>query len=406
MRQTRIAHVTTVDVSLRYLLLNQLQSLQQSGYQVTGISSPGPEVAVLRTAGIRHIAVPMARTPSPVADLVSLWRLYRLMRRERFTIVHTHTPKAGLLGQLAARLAGVPIVVNTLHGFYFHERMRPAARRFYIAMEKIAALCSSSILSQNQEDIETAIRERICPANKISHLGNGIDLTCFDRRHFSQEEISRARGEIGLPECAPVVGFVGRLAGRRKGFLDFLAAARQVSAQMPATRFLIIGEADHGKPDAVEPGAARECGVEDVCLFLGHRPNKDLPLLYALMDVLVLPSLFEGIPRVIMEAAAMGIPAIATDVKGNREVVEHGRTGLLVPYGDPQALAHAILRILTNPEEARAMGQQSRCMAAECFDEQEVFATIKAEYTRLLRERGLQPRQTRAATNMVQDRRE
>src|SRR6266480_3246854 len=132
MKPVKIAHVTTVDVSLRYLLLNQLQSLREAGYEVVGISAPGPEVAHLEAAGIRHIAVVMTRNLTPLADLVSFWRLYQIMRREHFSIVHTHTPKAGLLGQLAARLAGVPLVINTVHGFYLHSGMRPIARRIYL----------------------------------------------------------------------------------------------------------------------------------------------------------------------------------------------------------------------------------------------------------------------------------
>src|SRR5205823_11397422 len=222
MNPVKIAHVTTVDVSLRYLLLNQLQSLREAGYEVVGISAPGPEVAHLEAAGIRHIAVAMTRDLTPLADLVSFWRLYQVMRRERFTIVHTHTPKAGLLGQLAARLGGVPIVVNTVHGFYFHDNMSAGARRFYIWMEKIAALCSDRILSQNAEDVETAVRERISSREKITLLGNGIDLTRFDPNRVSDTAVEELRATYNIPAGVPVVGFVGRLAAKRKGFLDFL----------------------------------------------------------------------------------------------------------------------------------------------------------------------------------------
>ena len=377
----KIAHVTTVDMSLLGLLLNQLQSLGDEGYEVVGISSPGTDVPAIEAAGIRHLAVPISRNLTPLADLVSLWRLYRTMRRERFTIVHTHTPKAGLLGQLAARLAGVPIVVNTVHGFYFHEHMSARARRFYITMERVAAWCSHLILSQNAEDIQTALKEGICKPDKIRFLGNGIDLTQFDP--------SIERGEIpGISPDAPVVGFVGRLAARRKGFLDFLAAARQIAAQLPQVRFLIAGNADAGKPDAVEPSVAADYGIADRCVFLGQRPNAELPPLYKRMNVLVLPSLFEGVPRVVMEAAAMGTPCVVTDVKGNREAVTHDRNGLLVPFGDVPALASAILRILTEPDTAQRMSAEARRIAAERFDERLVFEKVKAEYRSLLGKNG------------------
>jgi len=383
-----VAHITTVDLSLRYLLMNQMRSIQDAGYAVVGISAPGPEVATLEAAGIRHIPVAMTRNFTPHADLLSLWHLYRVMRRERFTIVHTHTPKPGLLGQLAARLARVPVVVNTLHGFYFHDHMHPAWRRFYITTEMIAARCSDVILSQNSEDIQTAIRERICRPEKIKLLGNGIDLTQFDPARISADAVLACRRELGIAAAAPVVGFVGRLAARRKGFLDFLAAARNLAEQLPDVRFLIVGEADHGKPDAVEPAAAAEYGIADRCLFLGQQPNDRLPLLYKVMSLLVLPSLFEGVPRAVMEASAMQTPAVVTDVKGNREAVEHDRNGLLVPLGDVAALTAAILCILNDRAMAGRMSVEARRMALERFDERLVFARVQDEYARLLRVKG------------------
>lgn len=384
MKKVKIAHVSTVDISLRDLLLNQLQSLSAAGYEVTGIASMDGCAPALQAAGVRPIHVPMSRKLTPMADLRSLARLWQVMRRERFTLVHTHTPKAGLLGQLAARLARVPLVVNTVHGFYFHEHMAPSARRFYILLERIAARCSNLILSQNEEDIRAALQERICRPGQIEFLGNGIDLARFDPALVDPDEQARAREHIGIPPGAPVIGFVGRLAARRKGFLDFLAAARMAAAHRPDLRFLILGAADLGKADAVEPERAREYGIASQCHFLGLRPNEELPLYYSLMDVLVLPSLFEGVPRVIMEASAMGLPTVASDVKGNREAVFEGRNGWLVPFGDVPALGTAMLQVLNDPETARRIREQCRPLALERFDEQEVFRKVKASYARLL----------------------
>ncbi|HSD25773.1 MAG TPA: glycosyltransferase, partial [Vicinamibacteria bacterium] len=211
----RVAHVTTIDGSLRYLLLDQLLALRERGYEVTGISSPGRDVTFLEARGIRHEAVAITRRLTPLADLRSLVGLYRLMRRRRFTIVHAHNPKPGLLAQVAARLAGVPVVVNTVHGFYFHERMRPTARRFYVSVERIAARCSDLILAQNEEDVETARREGIAPPPRIVRLGNGIDLERFDPARLEHESRRRTRHALGIPPDAPVVGFVGRLVAEK-----------------------------------------------------------------------------------------------------------------------------------------------------------------------------------------------
>ena len=395
----KIAHITAIDMALRYLLLNQLRAMRDAGYQVVGISSPGPERSTLEAAGIRHIAVPISRRLTPLRDIVSLWTLYRVLRAERFTIVHTHTPKPGLLGQLAARLAGVPVIVNTVHGFYFHDGMHPAWRRFYIAVEKVAARNSDMILAINREDVQTAIRERICAPEKIKYIGEGIDVVRFDPDQVNPASVGMRRAELRLPEGAPVVGFVGRQV-REKGLLDLFAAARLVRDQVPQAHFLFVGPVDDAKADAVYPEEAAAFGIADVSRFAGMR--LDLPELYGLMDVCVLPSYREGFGRALIEASAMRKPTVATDIRGCREAVEDRRNGLLVPLSDVAALASAIAELLTDPELAASMGAAGRELALERFDERVVFRRVLAEYTRLLYEKGIQaPQIAPAAAEVV-----
>jgi glycosyltransferase involved in cell wall biosynthesis len=331
----------------------------------------------------------MTRRITPLADSLSLLRLYRLMRSRRFTIVHTHNPKPGLLAQLAARMARVPIVVNTLHGFYFHERTPAPSRRFYIALERIAARCSDLILSQNPEDVTTAIREGIAPAGRMRVLGNGIDVARFDPARVSASRRREVRAALGIPEDAPVVGFVGRLVAE-KGVGELLAAARQVLQDAPAARFLLVGETDRDKPDGVAAEVVRQSGLHEACVFAGQR--QDMPEMYAAMDVFVLPSRREGFPRAPMEASAMRVPCVVTDVRGCRQAVRHGRNGFLVPLGDVRALAQAVSRILGNPALAARLGEEGRRRAVAEFDERAVFATVLAEYGRLLEEKGLSVR--------------
>lgn len=386
MRPT-VCHVTTVDMSLKLLLLNQLKSISEQGFEVVGVSSPGPDVADVEGAGIRHIAVPMTRSPfTPLRDVVSLWRLYRTFARNDFTVVHTHTPKPALLGQLAARAAGVPVVVNTLHGFYFHEHTPALLRQFYILIEKVSAWCSDVILSQNSEDIETAVELGICAAERIKPLGNGIDVRRFDRGRVPEDRLTLLRRELGIPARSPVVGFVGRLV-REKGLLELFEAARQVAEEVPDVRFLLVGPVDGEKKDALTPETAREYGVDEICVFPGLR--RDTPELYALMDVFALPSHREGFPRAPMEASSMGVPCVVTDIRGCRETVEEGRNGLLVPLRDARALGQAILELLADPERARRMGREGTRIARERFDEELVFERVKSEYRRLLKEKGL-----------------
>lgn len=391
----RVAHVTTVDLSLRYLLLNQMKTIEHAGYEVAGISASGPEVSAVEAAGIRHFAVPLTRRITPIADLFALWELYRVMRKEAFDVVHTHTPKAGLLGQIAARLAGVPVVINTLHGFYFHDNMNPWPRRFHIAMEKIAAFCADSILSQNREDIDTAIAEGIASEEKLRWLGNGIDIMRFAPDAVSNKEKAALRAALGIREDAAVVGFVGRLV-EEKGILDLLNAARQIVDAVPSVHFLFVGPYDKEKPDALRPDVANIYGLAERCHFVGMR--QDMPQMYSLMDVLVLPSYREGFPRAPMEASAMGVPAVVSDVRGCREAVEHDVNGLRFPCGDVEALAESVIALLEDQTRRKAMGGAGRKLAEERFDERLVFARVLDEYERLLTQRELSQTKLTEAT--------
>ena len=383
MKKVKVAHVTTIDMAVRFLLLNQLLYLKERGYEVSAICSDGRWVPEIERAGIPVKTVGMKRRVSPLADLVALWHLFSYFRKEGFDIVHAHTPKAGLLGQLAAQFAGVPIIVRTLHGFYFHDGMHPAVRNFFAGLEKIAALCSDSILSQNSEDIETAIREGICDEGKIRYLGNGIDITLFDPQRITAEEVTLKRREIGIRKDERVVGMVGRLV-EEKGYLEFFQAARITKAKMPNIKFLVVGPIEKEKKDALRPDIAKDYGLADDVIFLGMR--LDMPQLYAIMDVFVLPSHREGLPRTLMEASAMGKPVVATAIRGCREVVKDGDTGILVPVKDADALAGAILSLLQDDARARAMGLAGRRRAEELFDERKVFQRVEAEYERLLKE--------------------
>lgn len=378
----KVCHVATIDRSIRFLLLNQLLSLQEAGYDVTAVCNPGPYITDIESAGIRVIPVTMKRTISPMTDLYSLWTLYNLFLREQFTIVHTHNPKPGLLGQLAAKIAKVPIIVNTVHGFYFHDDMKTTSRRFHITLEKIAATCSDRILSQNSEDIKTAISEKISPPEKIKYLGNGIDLTQFNPSRFSNEEIKLKKEELKISNEEEVVGFVGRIV-REKGILELYEAFSLVKKQIPNIKLLIVGRVDIAKNDAIPKDVVEEFGIAKDTIFTGH--VKDPAIYVALMDVFVLPSHREGFPRSPMEASAMGKPIIVTNIRGCREVIENRRNGVMVPLNDVKSLSKAIYELLTNEEKVRKMGKEGRKIALERFDEQLVFERVKSEYSQLLR---------------------
>lgn len=378
----RVVHVSTSDASIGVLLLNQLEQFRAAGYEVVAVCNPGPYVPRIEAAGVRVVPVRMIRAVTPWADLGSLARLVRALRRERPAIVHTHTPKAGLLGQYAALLARVPVRVHTIHGLYLPGHMTPRTRPLYVGLERMTMLPAHLSLSQNPEDIPVAVDERICRPDRIAFLGNGINLDRFDPARVPPARTAALRAELGLRPEDRVVGIVGRV-NREKGYPEFFQAAARIAARVPGARFVVVGPVEQEKFDALDPVAlARAAGVEDRTLYLGLRD--DMPELYSLMDVLVLPSHREGFPRAPMEASAMGRPVVATDVRGCRQAVSDGETGFLTPLRDPARLADAVVRLLEDPALARRMGGAARAYALKHFDERHAIRRTLDAYDRLL----------------------
>jgi glycosyltransferase involved in cell wall biosynthesis len=384
-RAPLIAHVTTTDISLELLLGTQLEAFARAGFEVIGVSAPGPYVAALERRGVRHVPATRAtRSLAPTKDIGAFVELVRIFRRLRPDIVHTHNPKPGVYGRIAARAAAVPVVVNTVHGLYAQHDDRAAKRALVYGLERVATTCSHAELVQNPEDLETLARLRV-PAGKLTLLGNGIDLVRFDPSSVPDDAAQRARLELGARAPTDVVvGLVGRLV-REKGYPEVFEAARRLRARMPHVRFAVIGGDDAAKSDALSARdlvAAEAAGVR----LLGARD--DVVTLYRGMDVYVLASHREGFPRAAMEAAAMGLPAVATDIRGCRQVVDHELTGLLVPARDVAALEAAIAALVSDSDRRRAMGEAARAKARQQFDEHRCVDITLSTYHRLLEARG------------------
>jgi glycosyltransferase involved in cell wall biosynthesis/ribosomal protein S18 acetylase RimI-like enzyme len=378
-RPLRVAHLTTTDLTLRYLLLGQLRRLAAEGYEVTGISAPGPNGAALEAEGIRFVPWRNAtRAWNPVADVKALAELVALLRRERFDLVHTHNPKPGVLGRVAARLAGVPLVVNTVHGLYATPEDRLRKRAAVLGAEWLAGRCSDLELYQSEEDLRWAARLRLARAGRSHLLGNGTDTGYFDPARVPAERAAALRRELGIPADALVVGAVGRLVAE-KGYRELFAAARAVRRADPRVRFLAVGAPDLEKADAIGEAELRHA-AEDV-LVTGWRD--DVRDLLAVMDVFVLASWREGMPRSAIEAAAMGRALVLTDIRGCREVARHDREALLVPPRDPGALAGAITRLAADPALRDRLATAARRRALEQFSEARVADRVVAHYRRL-----------------------
>ena len=376
-----VVHVTTTDISLELLLGPQLRAFRDAGYEVLTMSAPGPYVAALAADGIGHIGLEHAsRSVAFGSDVRAGRELYRHFRALRPDIVHTHNPKPGIYGRLAARAARVPVIVNTVHGLYAQPDDPLAKRVAVYGLERIAAFCSHAELIQNPEDLETLAQLRV-PRSKLHQLGNGIDLARFEPGRVSGERRRELRLEQALGPDDVVCGAVGRLVWE-KGYRELFAAASALRDRRPELKIVVVGATDHGKADAVTQAdidaATRDNGV----CFLGHRD--DVEDLYGAFDMYVLASHREGFPRSAMEAAAMALPIVATDIRGCRQVVDDGHTGLLVARGDAVAITEAIDALAADGARREAMSKAARAKAVHEFDQQRQIDITLALYDELL----------------------
>ncbi|MGH9293856.1 MAG: GNAT family N-acetyltransferase [Acidimicrobiales bacterium] len=376
----RLVHVTTTDMSLVLLLGPQLRAFSRAGYEVIGCSAPGRYADELESWGIRHVPLRHStRSQDPAADLLTFGEMVSVFRRLEPDVVHTHNPKPGILGRLAARACGVPVVVNTVHGLYAQPGDGAGRRLAVYGAERLASCCSGAELVQNVEDLEV-LRRLGVPERKLTLLGNGVDLERFSPRGDDRAR-SSIRQELGVAPSDVVVGVVGRLVWE-KGYREIFELAARLKGCEPPVRVVVVGPEDAGKKDAVGKEAIREARAHGVC-FLGER--KDMERLYTGFDLYVLASHREGFPRSAMEAAAMGLPVVATDIRGCRQVVEDGRTGILVPPRDAARLAAAVGRLARSPAERETMGSAGREKALLEFDQQRVIDLTLDTYDRLLR---------------------
>jgi glycosyltransferase involved in cell wall biosynthesis len=374
--------VTTTDISLALLLGHQLRELDRAGYDVVGASAPGPHVDTLHRWGIRHIALRHAtRAMAPHRDIAALVELRSLFRMLRPDIVHTHNPKPGIYGRLAARAAGVPAVVNTVHGLYAAPDDRWAKRRMVYAIERFAARSSDAELVQNPEDVQTLLRIGV-PKSKVQLLGNGVDLTRFRAGNVAPWTVRRLRDEMGAGPGDVVCGVVGRLVWE-KGYAELFAAAKALRHRAPHVRVVVVGPEEPGKSAALSADDIRRAETDAGVRFLGMRD--DIDALYAAMDFYLLASHREGFPRSAMEAAASGLPVIATDIRGCRQVVDDGVTGFLVQKGNAPRLADAMERLAWSAELRGRMGAAAVRKAGREFDERRVVEITLDVYRRLLR---------------------
>jgi glycosyltransferase involved in cell wall biosynthesis len=379
----KVLHVCAVAFGLETLLLPQIDYLRRRGLTVEAACSPDPRIEPLRARGYVIHEIPIDRRIAPGPNSKSVLDLGRLMRAEKYDLVHAHAPVASVLGRVAAKFAGVERILYTAHGFYFHEHMPRPKYALYHGIEKSVAQITDRILVQSQEDYDTAVTTGLGSAKKIRYLGNGIDLNRFDPASKTVDHQAGLRRELGVPEGGPLLGITGRIT-EEKGFGELVEALSLLHRDFPEAHLLVIGGQLSTERDAFQDKLVDFIGDQDLeshVTFAGFR--SDVPDLLGLLDLFVLPSYREGLPRSVLEAMAMELPVVATNIRGCREAVIDEVTGLLVPTEDAQALAAAARRILADPELARRFGTAGRARVVSTFDERFVFARLQKYYSEL-----------------------
>ncbi|MBE7209695.1 MAG: glycosyltransferase family 4 protein [Gluconacetobacter diazotrophicus] len=360
----KILEVANVDFSLRHFVLPLMRELRERGHEVVGASADGPLLADLRAEGFRIEALPLARSLSPRAQLRAFRSLLELIRRERPDMVHAHMPISGALARLAARLCRVPVVAYTCHGFLFNQPGSRRRRWFGFAVEWAAGRLTDRYLTVGEEEAADARRLRI--HRRAIAAGNGRSPSVF---RPDPDARARIRATLGVPDGRVVVAILSRLV-RHKGHPELLRAMEQV----PDAELWVVGDrlpSDHGA--TLDDAFRRAAAVLGPRLRrLGYRT--DTAAILAAADIFALPSQFEGLPMSVIEAMLCGLPVVATAIRGPREQVVPGETGLLVPPFAVDPLAAALRRLAADPALRRRLGDAGRNRALARYDESRVLA--------------------------------
>jgi glycosyltransferase involved in cell wall biosynthesis len=340
----------------------------------------GPEGDLLERAekSVNLVLVPeLERAISPITDVRAFWKLYRLIRRGRFHIVHTHSSKAGVLGRFAAKLAGTPLIVHTLHSLVFHEYQPWIVNRAWWLVKKICAPMTDHFLSVSSIIVAKAVAAGVDRPEKFTTVYSGMELDWFLK---STADGAAVRREFGIPADAPVVGKIARLFPL-KGHDELMDAAAEIVRRVPNVRFFLIGDGilyDHLRE------RARAAGILDNFVFAGLIQRERIPEMLAAMDVVVHTSLREGLARVLPQALAMGKPCVSFDIDGAPEAVLDGETGYLVRAYDYATLADRISTLLADPALRAAMGANGRRHVDPTWRAETMVAGTAAVYRMLV----------------------
>ncbi|PZR27466.1 MAG: glycosyltransferase family 1 protein [Citrobacter freundii] len=380
----KLVRITTAPISLKYLLRKQMSYMQEHGFDVLMVSSDGPELPdVIAYEKCRHIIIPMTRKMTPFTDLKCLWQLYRLFKKEKPDIVHSHTPKAGLLAMLAARMAGVKLRIHTIAGLRFMT-VTGKTRKILVAMEKLTMKCATNVWPNSFSLRDYIIEQKLSDTAKLEVIAkgtsNGIDLRRFDPAKLDATKMAEIRQLIRYEaDCIYLVN-VGRIV-RDKGIEELVSVFTKLYETNDRLRLVLVGAFE----DEVDPVADYTRNI------IHHHPGIILPgwsdsVEYYMSQAfaLVHPSHREGFPNVLLQAGAMGCPVICSKIEGNIDIVDHDQTGLIFEMKNEAELEDRLKYALANPDVMKEMAAALQHKVHQFFNQPSVHKAMHDRYLELL----------------------
>ena len=383
----KLIRITTVPLSLKVLLKGQLRFMASNGFDVKGVSSEGEELReVHENEGIAVEAITMSRKITPFQDLKSLWEMWNFLRKEKPQIVHTHTPKAGIIGMLAARLAGVPHRLHTVAGLPLMEAIG-TKRKILNFVEKLTYSSATRVYPNSKGLYDFILQNNFTQSNKLKIIANGssngIDTTFFSPDQVTEIERVTLREKLNIQPDDFVFVFVGRIVSD-KGINELIKAFSELQTveNKPAgIKLLLVGGLENDL-DPLNPETLAEINQNKDIISVGFQ--QDVRSFFAIADALVFPSYREGFPNVVMQAGAMGLPSIVSDINGCNEIIIEGENGLIIPSKNVEKLKEKMLTLAKDKNLYTKLKGNSRRMIENRYEQSVVWNALLEEYEGLL----------------------
>ncbi|WP_200878588.1 glycosyltransferase family 4 protein [Sphingobacterium sp. ML3W] len=385
--KTKIVRITTVPISLNLLLKGQLRFMGDNGFDVVGVSSPGEELAEVRDReGIRIAAIKMSRKITPFADFKSLLQLFFFLKNERPYIVHTHTPKAGIIGMIAAKLAGVPIRLHTVAGMPLMEATG-IKRKILDLVEKLTYDAATGVYPNSKGLYDFIIQNHYTSKEKLNVIcngsSNGIDTSFFSRENLDEDELVKLKTSLMINEHDFVFVFIGRLVSD-KGINELVSAFVQLNK--PHVKLLLVGSLESDL-DPLDKEIQVEIDNNPSIITVGFQ--RDVRPYFAISNVLVFPSYREGFPNVVMQAGSLGLPSIVSNINGCNEIIIEGQNGTIIPLKNADVVLEAMIRFVDDVNFYNNLKSKARKMITDRYEQKVVWNSLLTEYNRLLQKKGL-----------------